>query len=201
VNGFLDDYAFFVQALLDLYETGFDQADLDLAIRLTEAMIVKFADAGGGGFFSTAEGDASLVLRLKDDYDGAEPSGNSIAILNLLRLEQIAGEARYGELARKALAAFGHMMDSQAAAVPQMIVALAASQRKAQQIVVAGERTATAHLLRAAHRAFSPFRVLMLNPAAHSFPAIGGRPTAYVCENFVCQLPVHTPEELTALLT
>lgn len=201
VNGFLDDYAFFVQALLDLYETDFDQADLDLAIQLTEAMIAKFADPAGGGFYSTAEGDGSLVLRLKDDYDGAEPSGNSIAILNLLRLEQITREERFGEIARKALAAFGRLMDSQPAAAPQMIVALAASQRSAQQIVLAGGREPAKELLRAAHRAFAPFRVLLMDPPGGAFPAIGGKPTAYVCENFVCRLPVHTPQELAALLT
>jgi uncharacterized protein YyaL (SSP411 family) len=201
VNGFLDDYAFFVQALLDLYETDFDQADLDLAIRLTEVMIARFADPEGGGFYATAEGDRSLVMRLKDDYDGAEPSGNSIAILNLLRLEQMTQEERFGEIARKALAAFGRVMDSQPAAVPQMIVALAASQRPARQIVIAGGREAAQELLRAAHRAFAPFRVLLRNPPGGGFPAIDGKPTAYVCENFVCRLPVHTPEELTALLT
>jgi uncharacterized protein YyaL (SSP411 family) len=201
VNAFLDDYAFFVQALLDLYETDFDQADLDLAIQLTEAMIAKFADPAGGGFYSTAEGDESLVLRLKDDYDGAEPSGNSIAILNLLRLEQITREERFGEIARKALAAFGHLMDSQPAAAPQMIVALAASQRSSQQIVLVGGREPAKELLHAAHRAFAPFRVLMMDPPGGAFPAIGGKPTAYVCENFVCRLPVHTPQELAALLT
>jgi uncharacterized protein YyaL (SSP411 family) len=200
VNGFLDDYAFFVQALLDLYETEFDQADLDLAIRLTEAMIAKFADSENGGFFSTAEGDASLVMRLKDDYDGAEPSGNSIAIFNLLRLEQVTGEERFGAVARKALSTFGRIMDSQPAAVPQMIVALAASQRKAQQIVIAGGRDESAELLRLSHRAFAPFRVLLWNPPGGTFPKIDGKPTAYVCENFVCKLPVHAADELAALL-
>jgi uncharacterized protein YyaL (SSP411 family) len=200
VQGFLDDYAFFVQALLDLYETEFDQADLDLAVRLTEAMIAKFADGEGGGFYSTAEGDPSLVMRLKDDYDGAEPSGNSIAILNLLRLEQITREERFGAIARQALKAFGRTMETQPAAAPQMIVALAASQRKAQQVVIAGERAATAELLRTAHRAFAPFRVLLWNPPGGMFPPVEGKPTAYVCEDFTCELPVGEPDQLAGLL-
>src|SRR5262249_46233831 len=78
IPGFLDDYAFFTQGLLDLYEAGFHLPDLQAAIRLTAKQIELFEDKSAGGFFSTALGDPNLVMRLKDDYDGAEPSGNSV---------------------------------------------------------------------------------------------------------------------------
>jgi uncharacterized protein YyaL (SSP411 family) len=86
IGGFLEDYAFLAQAFLDLYETGSAPGDLEMALRLTEAMRERFEDPGAGGFFNATAGDASLVLRVKEDYDGAEPSGNSVAALNLLRL-------------------------------------------------------------------------------------------------------------------
>lgn len=194
IPGFLDDYAFFIQALLDLYETDFDEVDLHLAKKLTVDMRKLFEDTQDGGFFSTVEGDEHLVMRIKEDYDGAEPSGNAIAILNLLRLGQ-------NEPAEKALKAFASRLESQTAAVPQLVIALAASQRKAQQVVIAGDRKSAGPLIETAHRKFSPFRVLVLNPADHpEFTPVEGKPAAYVCEDFTCQLPVTTAAELDQLL-
>ena len=95
IPGFLDDYAFFAQALLDLYETGFDWRDLELAIGLTEKMLELFEDRENGAFYSTAAGDPTLVMRIKEDYDGAEPSGNSVAVLNLLRLAAMTDRADF----------------------------------------------------------------------------------------------------------
>ncbi len=86
IEGFLDDYAFLALALIDMYETSFDPADLDWAVRLAERAIELFEDREQGGFFSTQAAKADLVLRLKDDYDGAEPSGNSAIVLALLKL-------------------------------------------------------------------------------------------------------------------
>lgn len=195
IPGFLDDYAFFVQALIDLHETDFNDADVELARKLTADMRNLFEDQENGGFFATVEGDEHLVMRMKEDYDGAEPSGNSIAILNLLRLGQI-------EVAEKALRAFTSHMESQSPSMPQMVIAFAAANRKAQQIVIAGDKKAAHPLIETAHRKFSPFRVLLLNPQDHpEFTAQDGRPAAWVCENFTCQLPVMEATELEHLLT
>ena len=95
IPGFLDDYAMFAQALLDLYEAQFDLRHLELAVRLTEKQRELFEDTEPGGFFSTAAGDHRLVLRVKEDYDGAEPSGNSVAVMNLLRLAQMTNRAGF----------------------------------------------------------------------------------------------------------
>lgn len=195
IPGFLDDYAFYAQALLDLYETDFQQADRDLAVKLTADMRRLFEDANNGGFFSTVEGDSRLVLRMKEDYDGAEPSGNSIAISNLLRL----GEQ---ETAERALRAFTATLERQTMTAPQMVIALAASQRAPQQVVFAGERQQVQPLIDTVHKKFSPFRGLLLNPADHpEFIPVDGKPAAYVCENFVCRLPVTDAPDLEPLLT
>jgi uncharacterized protein YyaL (SSP411 family) len=195
IPGFLDDYAALGNAFLDLYETGFDPSDLTMARTLATQMRLLFEDPDNGGFFSTVEGDENLVLRIKEDYDGAEPSGNALAIQLLLRL----GDR---EPAERALRAFASRLEDSPMTLPQMVIALAASQRSAQQVVFAGDRQGLGPLVEAAHRHFSPFRVLLHNPSDHpEFTPIEGRAAAYVCQDFTCQLPVTTAGDLERLLT
>jgi uncharacterized protein YyaL (SSP411 family) len=203
ISGFLDDYAFFTQALLDLYETGFEWRDLELAIRLTEKMLELFEDTEHGAFYSTAAGDATLVMRIKEDYDGAEPSGNSIAVLNLLRLAQITDRPDFRASAARALEAFGSRMVAAPVGVPQMLVAYDFSMSKAKQIVLVGERDApdTRRMLAALHSRFVPHGIVLLVnaesrqalarylPTIAEMTAIGGQAAAYVCEDYACQLP------------
>ena len=198
IPGFLDDYAGFVQGLIDLYEAEFDPRNLQSAIQLTRRMIELFEDREGGGFFSTAGGDASLVMRVKDDYDGAEPSGNSLAALNLLRLAAITGDTDLRETAERTLAAFAGKMSEQPSGLPQMLVAYLWSSGKPVQVILAGERGApdTQALAAAVHGRFLPNRVVLMAPdvrdAAPGMTELEGRATAYLCENFACQLPVNT---------
>jgi uncharacterized protein YyaL (SSP411 family) len=210
ISGFLDDYAFFVQGLLDLYEAQLDGRDLELAVRLTEKQIELFEDKEHGAFFSTAAGDATLVLRVKDDYDGAEPSGNSIATLNLLRLAHMTGRAAYREAAERTLAALSAHLSAAPAGVPQMLAAYEFSLAPVKQIVIAGDGGAadTQALLTTIHSRFVPFKVVLLAepkladeiPALASMGKLDGRAAAYVCENYTCQLPVSEPPALAELL-
>jgi len=211
IPGFLDDYALFSQALLDLYESQFDLRHLQAAIRLTEKQMELFQDAAAGGFFSSAADDATLVMRMKEDYDGAEPSGNSIAVRNLLRLAQITNRAEFQEAASKTLNAFGSRISNVPAAVPEMLAACEFFIGEPRQIVLVGERGAVdfAALLRALHSRFLPDRVLMRvdSDEARAFfsagiPSIASmtQPGAYVCRNYTCQLPVSNPAALTELI-
>ena len=110
IEAFLDDYAFLINALVDLYETEFDPADLTWAAQLAERAIALFEDKEGGGFFSSPANQSDLVLRLKDDYDGAEPSGNSVMALALLRLARITGRTEFRTAAERTLEAFSGRM-------------------------------------------------------------------------------------------
>jgi uncharacterized protein len=215
IPGFLDDYALFAQALLDLYEAQFDRRHLELAIAITEKMRERFEDLAVGGFFSTAEGDASLVLRVKEDYDGAEPSGNSVAVLNLLRLAQITNRAEFRQSAELTVKAFIPRLANVPAALPQMLAACEFMLGDARQIIVVGDRKAgdTRALLRELHSRFIPSRIVLLVDSDETRAALAagigsvegmhkleGRAAAYVCRNYTCQLPVSEPAGLAELV-
>ncbi len=201
IEAFLDDYAFLMNALVDLYETQFDPADLAWAVRLADRAIEIFQDTENGGFFSSRADQSDLVLRLKDDYDGAEPSGNSVMALALLRLSRISGRENFRQAAERALEAFSGKMLSAGAGLPQMLVAQMFAMSKPREIVLAGPMERIADMLREVHRRFLPEAVVMrASEAPQSMPAVNGLPTAYVCENYACQLPVTEPSELAKLL-
>jgi uncharacterized protein YyaL (SSP411 family) len=215
VPGFLEDYAFLVQGLLDLYETAFDPAYIETAIRLTEEQRRMFEDREHGGFFASAAGDASLALRLKDSDDGAEPSGNSVAALNLLRLAQFTGRSDFRECAGRIFRAFAGTLNEAPGALPLMLAAFGYSLTTPKQIVIAGEVKGedTRAMLRAVHRRFLPYKIVLLIdsegnrerlagflPAVGNMVPINGKATAYVCENYTCSLPVNDPADLERLL-
>jgi len=214
IPGFLDDYAMLAQGLLDLYEAQFDPRWLELALRLIEKARKLFEDSAAGGFFGSAP-DSGLVIRVKEDYDGAEPSGNSVMAMNLLRLAAIANRPDLREAAEKTLAAFASRLAAAPVTLPQMLGALGFHLGERREIVVAGDRDGadTRALLGELHRHFVPNRIVLLvnsdearrslaaaHPAIAAMDKLNGRAAAYVCRNFVCQLPVSGPAELAKLL-
>ncbi|MGP0075217.1 MAG: thioredoxin domain-containing protein [Bryobacteraceae bacterium] len=207
IAGFLDDYAFFIAALLDLYESDFDPKHVETALRLADKMRALFEDPAEGAFFSTAAGDNNLVLRMKDDYDGAEPSGNSVTLLDLLRLAHLTDRAEYRESAERTLRALGSKISQQPVALPQMLVGLDYFLAPRREIVIAGPRDSeqTREFLRHIRLRFLPYTITLLSgatffPAAAQMLAIDGQTTAYVCENYVCQLPTSQLAKFAELL-
>jgi uncharacterized protein YyaL (SSP411 family) len=215
IPGFLDDYALFVQGLLDLYEAQFDRRHLELAVRLTEKQQELFEDTAGGAFFSTGADDRRLVLRVKEDYDGAEPSGNSVAVMNLLRLARMTNRAAFGESAQRTLAAFSSRLSLAPVAIPQMLVACEFVAGEPREIILAGRRDSAEMraLLSELHTRFVPGKVVLLvdsvetqHALAAAIPSIasmdppeeGAR--AYVCRNYTCRLPVSEPAQFAELI-
>ena len=211
----LEDYALLVQALLDLYEASFDIEWLKAASTFAKRQNELFFDRKDGGFFDVSGNDPTILVRTKEWYDGAEPTGNSIAILNLLRLSQMINGVEYEAMARKSLAYFGQRLHESPQATPQFLVALDFSLSKPKQIIIAGaaEDPGTAALLREVHSRFIPNKVLLLADGAGgqeflsaSIPFLAtiqmsdGKPTAYVCENYACRLPTSDPDQLSELL-
>jgi hypothetical protein len=202
VDGFLDDYALLALALLDLYETPLDPADLHWAVTLVERAMELFGDPHGG-FFSTAQGREDLVLRLKDDYDGAEPSGNSVITIALLRIARMTGKESFRAAAEKNLAAFASRLRTQGTGVPQMLVAQTLAWAAPMEIVLAGPQNdpRMAELLASIRNRFLPNAVVMrAADAPQPMPPLNGAPTAYVCENYACNQPVSSAADLEKLL-
>ncbi|MEO8429841.1 MAG: thioredoxin domain-containing protein, partial [Verrucomicrobiota bacterium] len=215
VRGFVDDYAFLIQGLLDLYEASLDTQWLKWANQLQEKQDALFWDAQSGGYFSVSGSDPNILLRMKEDYDGAEPSPNSVSALNLLRLAQILGNRQFSQRAETILKLFSGKLSEGPASLPQMLVALDFHLEKPRQIVLAGQRDAadTRAMRRIVNRQYMPNKIVLLadGSTGQEFLSNGlefirtakmmdGKATAYVCENFVCKLPTNDPAKLAELL-
>ena len=205
ITGFADDYAFMIQGLLDLYEATLDSEWLRFAIELQETQDRLFWDENGGGYFSASANDKSLVLRMKDENDGAEPSSSSIAALNLLRLGEMTDREDLRTKGEETIRAFSAVLSRFPTAMPQMLVALDFQMSAKQQIVIAGKRT-TQIRERCSRKCighFLPHKVVILADQGDGFrnqmpfaqmKPVNGKAAAYVCQNFACQAPVTDPE-------
>ena len=201
IEAFLDDYASLIHALVDLYETAFDASDLAWATRLAERAIAAFQDPEHGGFFSSIANQSDLILRLKDDYDGAEPSGNSIMALALLRLARLTGRDDFRRAGERTLESFAGRMLSGGAGLPQLLVAQMFAMGKPMEIVLAGPRDRLTGMLQVIRRRFLPNAIVMrASEAPVEMAAQGGLAAAYVCENYACKLPVTEARALEELL-
>jgi len=212
--GQLDDYAFLVAGLLELYQATQEPEWLQWAVALTETQIEKFWDQEQGGFFDSV-GDATLPIPMKGDYDGAEPAGNSVAAMNLLLLGTLTGNKEWSEMGSRCIAAFSTMLNTHPGAMPQMLTAWQQAQSKPRQVVIAGPADSkdTWKLIATAYSVFSPGMIVLLAdegpnqkylaqhlPFIADMGMLNQQPTAYVCQDFACQMPVNSVDALTKQL-
>lgn len=215
-RGFVEDYAFLIQGLLDLYETDFDARWLEWAVQLQEKQNALFLDPARGGYFANTSDDPSLLLRLKEETDGAEPSPNSIAVRNLARLSEMTQRPEWRELAERNARAFSAQLQRDPTAMPLLLTGLGWLESSPKQILILGDASspAAARLAREVWRRYLPRRILLrIDRTSRGFfsprlPLVADLPEiaddtaiAYVCENFTCQLPTSDPEVLAKLLT
>ena len=205
LNGYLEDYAFMIDGLLALHEVNFSRDTLDAAIQLGNAMVELFWDAASGQFFDTGHDHEELVVRPKDVTDNAIPCGSSMAVDVLLRLAVITGDGDMERRASTALRSMRQLMMTFPTAAGHWLGALDFYLSRAKEIVIVGERgdSGTDALLAEAYRHYIPNRVLLGasggETEANGLPLLADRrkvdglPTAYLCENYVCQLPVTDP--------
>src|SRR5688572_11302738 len=212
VDGYAEDYAFLIFGLIELFQADGDPRWLEWALALQRRQDELFWDEADGGWFSTTGTDASVLLRLKDDYDGAEPAASSVAVLNLLVLSHLTADAAMTGKIERTLAGVASRAAQSGRAVPMMLAALSTYHAGMPQVVLVGDLSTDEGraLQRAAHRQYSPAALVVPVTPAHqqalaellpwigSMPARDGRPTAYVCRDFSCQAPTTKPEELAA---
>ena len=203
----LDAYAFLLSGVLELYQTTLNPDHLQFALDLAEAMMAKFYDKDLGGFWESPAGASDLILRLKDDYDGAEPSGNSTATLALLKLSAITDRADLKQASEKTLRLFAQRMQQAPQVMPNMLLALDFFLHEPRRVVLSGtdDRSALAALLRATHAVYQPNKVILgatgpVEPFAKTLPPKDNHPTAYVCTGTSCQPPTQDPEKVRTLL-
>ena len=213
IQAFLEDYAFFALGMVDLYEATFEPRWLKTALTLSEAMLARFSDSESGGLFFTSTDAEQLLVRSMDAQDGAIPSGNSVAALSLLRLGRMTGRVDLAQRGEDIIRAFG----AQIARVPTgstvMLMAWDFARNPGREIVIAAESGSDATgLVKEVRGRFLPRSVVLLHTPAHSEAlvalapfaanntAVSGKPTAWICRDYACEMPVHTPGEMAALL-
>ena len=215
IDGYSEDYAFLVWGLLELFQADADPVWLEWALGLQAKQDELFWDAAEGGWFNTTGQDPSVLLRLKEDYDGAEPSASSVSVMNLLTLSHLTGDAGAAEKVERTLRGFGTRFGQAARAVPMMMCALSTRHAGVQQVVIVGRRGGedVRVMLAALSELYLPFAVtIVVEPGEHQMrlgkilPFVGsmtmrnGMATAYVCHHFTCREPVTTVEGLRAEL-
>jgi uncharacterized protein YyaL (SSP411 family) len=200
----LDDYVFMVWGLIELYEATFDPGYLETALDLNQSVITHFWDTQAGGFFFTPDDGEDLIIRKKEIYDGAIPSGNSVAMLNLLRLARFTGRSELEEKAQEIGRAFSREAGGHPSAYTQLMMAVDFGVGPSYEIVIVGEPDGadTGDMLSALRGSFIPNKVLLLRPDGKdsmgldilagflkSYERIGEKATAYVCLNQACKTP------------
>jgi hypothetical protein len=215
IEGYCEDYAYLIWALLELVQADGDPRWLEWALRLQQLQDDLFWDEREGGWFSTTGRDPSVLLRMKEDYDGAEPAPGSVATMNLLSLAHLTGRRDFTDRAARALARYGPRLGEAARARPFIMAALSTWHAGLSQIVVIGQpdRDDTERMTLAVARRYLPFAlVLPVEPGerqaalARHLPFIApmtmrdGHATAHVCRDFTCQAPATQPEALEAQL-
>ena len=211
----VDDYSFMVWALLELYEATFDTKHLFKALEYQSHLFAYFGDDQNGGFFFTPADAEELLTRPKELYDGAIPSGNSMAFINTLRLSRFTGDAKMDERAHEIYRAFGAPADAMPTAFTQFLCGLDFAIGPASEVIIAGyvNKEDTRLMLRALRKSFLPNKIVVFRPESSTPPDIemiapfvqshsirNGQATAYVCSNFTCSLPTNDPEKMMELL-
>jgi uncharacterized protein YyaL (SSP411 family) len=216
IRGFAADYAFLISGLLDLYETDFDLGWLRWARQLQDTFDLLFWDQVRGGYYSTSARDPAILLRMKEDYDGAEPTPNSVAVMNLWRFGQLFHNDVYLDHARHAVRALASRLEAQPFAMPQLLVGAALLEMPPMHLILhspdAGHPGLELLLAEARRRCLPNLVIIRIadkdsrdyfgprHSVIENLPLKVEEPTAYLCENYSCRLPVTKPQDLRILL-
>jgi hypothetical protein len=208
----IDDYAFLISSLLDLYEASFNIEFLKSAIRLNKDFIKHFWDKENGGFFFTSNESEEILIRQKEIYDGAIPSGNSVAILNLLRIGRITSNSEFESMASEIGKIFAHNINSTPIAFTQTLTALDFAFGPSYEIVIAGDKADNENeLIKTIRNNYFPNKTIMFNPSqgkdltniapfASNYKKIEDKTAVYICQDYSCKQPVSDISSLKKML-
>jgi uncharacterized protein YyaL (SSP411 family) len=196
IAGFLDDYAFFTYGLIELYEVTFEDKYLQAAADLTKTMVAKFWDDKNGGFYQTQNSEVAMP-KIKQLYDGATPSGNSVALQNLIRLSRLKNEPTYDTMAAQMTKTFAQEVEGAPEAYTFFLSATDLLIGPSYSVTLVGDlkEKETSDMLNALRKHYLPSTVIQLkhpNKAGLGFQQIDGKATAYVCQNQTCLPPTNS---------
>jgi hypothetical protein len=203
IPAFLEDHAYFADALLDLYEATFEPRWFEEAQALAKLAVGKFWDSEAGGFFATLKDDA-LLARMREEHEGAQPPGNAVMVRVLLRLYAFTGDPELRDKADRTVRSCKALLERFPGGQSSLLMALEWMRGPSREIVVAGPEPE--RLLASLRTRFLPHAVTALNDGRLKLPLfegkgpVGGKAAAYVCRNMTCERPVTDPDELEALL-
>lgn len=210
-SGNIDDYTFFTFGLIELYEATFDVKYLKEAFSLNNETINLFWDDSKGGFYFTPKNGENIIIRTKEFYDGAIPSGNSIEILNLIKLSRISGDTRLERYISDLQKVFSRTIKNAPLGYTAFLSGIEYLLGKSYEIVICGDRNSedTKNMICSLNKAFTPNKVVVFNPLNEdnseiikiapyikNEKAIGGKATAYICKNFACGMPITNVDEM-----
>lgn len=209
--GYLDDYAFFIWGLIEMYEATFQGMYLKQALKLTQSMIHLFKDSEKGGFYFYGHDAEKLIARPKEVYDGATPSGNSVAAYNLLKLARLTLDEELQKEADQQLQTFAQTVEASPISHSFFLIALQFAHGAHREIVISGKPNDahTKEMIRVVQKAYLPNTVFAFDPRGEDpntvkywIPRVDGineeteKAKAYICENFACQAPISDLSEL-----
>jgi uncharacterized protein YyaL (SSP411 family) len=213
ISGNIDDYAFYIQALLDLYETSFSIDNLNEAKYMIDLTIHDFWDAETGGFFFSSKDSTELIVNQKEIYDGAIPSGNSIMILNLLRMSKITADADYEEKAMMINRAFSSIISRSPTAFAQALIGYDFGFGPSFEIVISSnEYDHYAHMMvKEIRKCYQPAKIVLVKTVSNNLQniapyvsgqnPINGKAAVYLCKNFSCDFPIADYKNIREVLT
>ncbi|HHT63140.1 MAG: thioredoxin domain-containing protein [Bacillota bacterium] len=204
--GYIDDYAFLIWGLIELYQAGFASKYLLEALKLSHDLILRFEDKERGGFFLYGDDGEHLIARPKEVYDGATPSGNSVTALNFLRLARLTGQQEWEEKAHAIFKALGESVKRYPAGYTFLLMSYLFSLGPTQEIVLSGDLSSTEgqEMIDILRTRFLPHTITLKAdpvlaetiPLVKEYPSKGNKATAYICHNFSCQAPTTDPGEM-----
>jgi uncharacterized protein YyaL (SSP411 family) len=208
IDGYAEDYAYLIAGLLELFQADADPVWIEWAIALQHRQDELFWDDVAGGWFSTTGRDASVLVRLKEDYDGAEPTASSVSVQNLMVLSHLVHDPQWTDRIDRTLKYFAARLEKIGRAVPMMAAALSAYAAGLQQVVIVEGERGDREIERTLARHYRPFAVTLIvsqdrqRALAGSLPfvaamqPVNGATAAYVCRDFSCRQPVTSPDAL-----
>jgi len=213
ILGTIDDYAFLIWGLIELYQAGFKPEYLGSALKLNQTCIEELWDKSTGGFFVSPDSGEKLIVRQKQIYDGAVPSGNSVAMMNLIKLSRITGQNKLGTMAAMTGKAFAENVSRYPSGFTHFLLAIDFISGDSCEIVIAGntESQDTRNMIQTIQTRFLPNAVILFHPEddagqeicryatfLHSYKSMHGKATAYICRNFTCQQPTTDIDKLVS---